>query len=100
MAAPKNSGKKITRSGFQTTIRLTDHEFEEFERAAQFEGFSSIASWMLDQAKWRSQLVKTAIASGGWIEVRGKKILISDLPPDVVIPGAADSSEQNPSLQK
>jgi len=100
MAAKKTSGKKITRSGFQTTIRLTDHEFEEFERAAEFEGFSSIASWMLDQAKWRSELVKSAMATGGWIEIRGKKILISDLPADVVVPGSSDSSGENPSQPK
>lgn len=87
------SKKKPLRSGFQTTIRLADLEYEEFDRAAKFEGFSSIASWMLDQAKWRAEMVNSAMTTGEWVEVRGRKILLSDLPLELRKKGQSEADE-------
>jgi hypothetical protein len=70
------------RPGWQTSIRLTDAQHADYEQAAEFEGFSSIAAWLIEQGRLRSQAIAAAIDSGEWIEIRGRKVPLSDLPPD------------------
>jgi hypothetical protein len=77
--------KRAARPGYQTTIRVSDSEERAFSAAADFEGFPSIAAWMLEQARIRAGVVNKAIETGEYIEARGKKIPLADLPEGVTV---------------
>jgi hypothetical protein len=77
----KSKRKAASRPGwFQTSVRLTDAEHSTFQRAAEAEGYTSIVSWLVDLGRLREKVVNAALDSGEYVEIRGRKVPLSDLP--------------------